>query len=493
MDTRGTNVESCKVIEIPQVIVVKECSNVSSNQNTNGNLSNDKQIDDRILVNPLNLEDASSISSDHDTVSVPDDGVIDIEQCSSMKERIFGFVNCTSVQLFVAISLCFSSFLSLTLVPYHNVILFPYYWYESILPNIFGSVPCCLGLFIVQIQMILEYHEATSRAFILKLFLTWTIFLILSHCLGHILWTAYLGYVSPIPFSLVIDFNFGFVTSCIVIWHLFPENMRCNSIFRSRLKAYFLYILWVTTVPPQITIMYETIKELCSLMGQNLQWITALLLFALKKSSNLVMSKYMGNVAGSETSALAKGMVTIENDVMFKSFVLVLIGSNADAITGYCFLGVSFLLNMKFCFDIVRVHNQEVVDPNHVEDLRNKKKTLLTTLILKEIVELVTAIAYVVAVPVAYYGPNAKIIGNIQNDYWQYNIIDSLSDYLTGLFYSMGLDLLGGLITLLVLWSFCNINGLLLYKENTIEFAFAITFCITREINLVSNFIHYFD
>ena len=109
MNTHGTNEGSCKVIGIPQVIVVKECSDVTAIQNTNDNLSNDKQKDDRILVNPIELENGNRVSIDHDTASAADDGVIDIEQRSSVKEKIFEVINRPSVQLFGAISLCFWS------------------------------------------------------------------------------------------------------------------------------------------------------------------------------------------------------------------------------------------------------------------------------------------------------------------------------------------------------------------------------------------------
>ena len=148
---------------------------------------------------------------------------------------------------------------------------------------------------------------------------------------------------------------------------------------------------------------------------------------------------------------------------------------------------------MKLCFDIIRTHHQEVADPHHVEDLRERKETLLTTLMLTEIVEFLTPLAYVIAVCVAYYGPNANIIGDIRNDYWQYQSIEYLPTFLSRLFCSIVIDLLCGVITLVVFWCSCRINGLRCYKEQFVKLSFVLAFCITREINLVSNYNRHFD
>ena len=51
------------------------------------------------------------------------------------------------------------SFLSIVLVPYHNVISYPYYWYESIFSFITGGVPCLVGSTLIQITTVLQYHQ----------------------------------------------------------------------------------------------------------------------------------------------------------------------------------------------------------------------------------------------------------------------------------------------------------------------------------------------
>ena len=114
------------------------------------------------------------------------------------------------------------------------------------------------------------------------------------------------------------------------------------------------------------------------------------------------------------------------------------------------------------------------------------EQVVLTTLMLNETLDLSITIAYMLSISIAYYGPNAGIIGNVQNDYWQYHTISSFSKYLTGISYSILIDISCGVATLIALKYFCNINGLLFFKDKIGQFAHAFVFCISREINLVS-------
>ena len=171
---------------------------------------------------------------------------------------------------------------------------------------------------------------------------------------------------------------------------------------------------------------------------------------------------------------------------MFKSIILVLIGSNTDVVTGYCFQGISMIMLMKSCYNIIHLHLPKGNETYHIGTSRKRKIELLTALMLNETLEFFTTVAYVLCTTVAYYGPNAGIIGNIQNNYWQYHIIDSFPDFLRTMAYSLLIDVSVGVITLIILWYYCKINGLLFFKDKIGQFAHSLVLCITREINLVS-------
>ena len=510
-NTMELNEEPIKEIGSPEIIFVKEYLNSSKQQTTRNKISRDELMNEGVTLSPLYLEDNVSVRSFQSVPSRQDDPINDDliiddpvikaildqqsmeqEEISSFKAKLSEFINTKSFVFFGAFLVCILSFLSLTLIPYHNVILFPYYWCESISINVLGAIPSCVGVFTVQVKMIFEYQDMTRPVVVIKLFLLLAMNFAFTHSLVHLLWAFSLGYNSPIPFSLFIDFYLVFITSWSAIWYLFPRSIRSNSTCGNRFKAYFFYILWCANVTDLTSIVFEGFKdlnrELCSIIGYDMQWMIAILLFFMKKISNSMMVKYLTKVASSETAGLAKDMVTVENGVMFKSFVLVLIGSKTDAFTGYCFLGISILLNIKFCWDIIKLHNPNVVDAHNIAPSHDRKKVLLTSLMLIETADFLTTVAYGISIPVAYYGPNAGIIGNIQNNYWQYHVIESLPNYLTGIFYTLLIDVSCGVIMLSALRYFCGINGLLFFKDNIGQFALALLFCITREINLVSIF-----
>ena len=300
------------------------------------------------------------------------------------------------------------------------------------------------------------------------------------------MWSFGLGYTAPIPFSLAFDFYATVLAAWVIIWYLFPQDIRSKQSFPGRFRAYVYYMLWITILPLQISIIFESLKEFCNFFNYDAHWMIAFLLFLMKKKSNSIMVNLLAKAASSEKSSLVKSLVAIENGCIFKSFTLVLIGSKTDAIAGYCFLAISVLQNMKFCVDIIHVHKPNASDVNHIKPKRKRKQEVLTTLMINETLDLFTTLAYVASISIAYHGPNSGIIGNVQNNYWQYDVIDSLPDYLTGISYSILVDISCGVVTLIALKYFCNINGLLFFKDKIGQFAYAFVFCISREINLVS-------
>ena len=512
MATGNFNIEPNRVLGTPDIIYLKEYPILQTTIITpikKRNLKKEISKDESASLGPFYLEDTISVRSFQSLPSRVDVFVIDdnAEQRSIESEEISendrrminrlirkasDLIKKESVQVVGVSILCVSSFLSLTLIPYHNVILFPSYWYETIAILELGARPSFSGVIVMHVKMILEYFEITKPSVLFKIYVVAASLGIVIKTCVHLLWSLGLGYNAPIPFSLFIDTFLALFVYFTIGWYFSLTNIRFSQdpTFRNRIKSYVIYCLWCANVPGIVSVVFETFKELnneyCSMIGFDMLWMIAILLFFMKKLNYSVMMRYLKKAALPEIVGLAKGMVTIENGAMFKSFVLVLIGSKTDAVTGYCFLGISVLLNMKYCLAIMKVHTQIIVDVDHIEASRERKQSLITTLMLNETVDFLTTVAYALAISIAYHGPNAGIIGNIKNDYWQYHVIDSLPDLLTGISYSMIVDATCGAITLLMLWSCCRINGLHFFKENIGRFAHSIIFCITREINLVS-------
>ena len=57
---------------------------------------------------------------------------------------------------------------------------------------------------------------------------------------------------------------------------------------------------------------------------------------------------------------------------------------------------------------------------NFTQKSLQKLKKSVQILVLSESLEIVIPLAYLLCFVIAYYGPNADILGNIKNGYWQY-------------------------------------------------------------------------
>ena len=130
MDTN--NVTEDPVIQNPRIIFVKEYKSNSAYHGTNIENCNTKPKDERILVTPLNLEDDISINSFKSSNSLEDNEPIESDRNSEIISKFVGLITPNRIRFVLVVFLCIMSFLSLTLIPYHNVILLPFYWYESI-------------------------------------------------------------------------------------------------------------------------------------------------------------------------------------------------------------------------------------------------------------------------------------------------------------------------------------------------------------------------
>ena len=130
MDSNHLNEDRIMVINHPRIIFVKEYKSDSDNQDTSVSTTSSELQDERILVSPLNLADNISFKSYPNSISISDDEPIVTNQNSLISKKIVEMVDRNSFRLVCVVSLCVLSFLSLTLIPYHNVILCRSYWFR---------------------------------------------------------------------------------------------------------------------------------------------------------------------------------------------------------------------------------------------------------------------------------------------------------------------------------------------------------------------------
>ena len=376
---------------------------------------------------------------------------------------------------------CVCSSLIVTLIPQHNVIEEPKYWYELILISIFGY----WSFFVINITLVcakvLHYQEFKSFDTILDLFVTAAITHVISYSIIYVYWTDFLGLNHPMPFSGNITFHIVAFAIIIRLWYKFPQVVKKNGVFRSRLRAHMLYWIWVLVINIQFSVM----NELFIMIREDLQWILAIVLPLIKELNDCAITALMCKVAKCNIMG-AKSVVKIYLSYNYSLFFVLILGNRATVKTNYCILAINFIYNLYLCFKIVLLHKKVVPDfQQEMVALKTLKKEILTELLLNEIIEILVPVTYICTFTIAYYGPNSKILGNIQNGYWAYQEVESIVTLFTFALQMASIDLLSAVFSSIILWKYCHLNFILEYCKVMKKYWPILTLTAVVNINKV--------
>ena len=88
------------------------------------------------------------------------------------------------------------------------------------------------------------------------------------------------------------------------------------------------------------------------------------------------------------------------------------------------------------------------------------KEELIMKLLPNEFSEFLSPIMFVFSIIVAYYSPNASIIGNMKNNNWQYGKIENISSYVFWVLCVKLIVLFVGFLSITLLSVSCKIDVL---------------------------------
>ena len=87
------------------------------------------------------------------------------------------------------------------------------------------------------------------------------------------------------------------------------------------------------------------------------------------------------------------------------------------------------------------------------------------TQIINESVEFMMPIAYCACYMMAYFGPNAKLMGNVKSDIWHFTSVENINDTLFWNGIMFAIDLGSTMLTMLLLFCYAKINILKMYFQ----------------------------
>ena len=341
----------------------------------------------------------------------------------------------------------------ITMIPTQNVVLYPEYWYEtmiSIIPSHFLTAICV----VVGARMLFDCVEKNMMKMIADISFSLTITWVMSMCLFHFIWTTILGYIEPVPFKCLLPiWTQGAVLLCRV-WHVFPKTKNMDATFHKRKRAFMCSLLWIYVIGYQMLGMNKIFK----ILPLEFQWIAGFTLFFIKEMNDRIYAKILVNTATAENVCEVQVFGKISITLAFSFWTAVFLATTATEATGYVMLGINSVVNLALCSKIMRLKRKTFTCDIDAKINQMQIRNSIMELVANEAIELVVPISFIGAYIIAYYGPNYDIIGSVGCSYWTFNKVEDIAAFLKPILKMAIIDCGSGLISGILLLRFCQIN-----------------------------------
>lgn len=367
-----------------------------------------------------------------------------------------------------------------TLIPCHNVISFPEYWYELPLQGAFslGPIWCCYIIYLCSSYMNIRYIR-TMQNFWRMWFITGatTFFSVL---ISYLIWVYALHYRYPVPLTGYLIILSGLmISSLVTLWNMFPQKWRKNEEFRQRLIRFNYVFLFQQFT----TVEYGIITSVLLAVPINYQWIVAIFMPFVREMNVWIITKLVSKATNGDLPGVR--LVLIQTNSTGHALMLAItIGSIATTTSAAVIIAEDFVINLLICLKIVYIKMYKNEDPETMAELvRN-----IHELVIGEVVNFVVPSCYLLCFLIAYYGPNADIIGDIKNGYWQYSAVGDVVRSISRLCAFWLIDASSLFICMIILWKFCKLNLFKVYAALQIEFGKGFCIATMASVNGVEKF-----
>ena len=343
----------------------------------------------------------------------------------------------------------------LTLIPRHNSIQDPSYWYETTIV----AAPAWFirtAMIVVDFMVLFENDSViTTRIFFksyLANFLTWLV----GYFTIYMIWTMILEYNYPMPmFDLILYFPTR-IASFISLPLMLPSDFSLEKESNKKLKKFMWFQSgWILSLVIKV-ILATTFHKL---KDTDAQCVMALLIPFSKKFVGFLLTKLMSRIDGGDNERANINLATHVN-LSYGLFIATTLVSGRPA-TIVCMVAVDALMQLIMTHQIVKLHKKVAVDENGA--FKMKKRKAILKLVLAELCEGLVPLAYALSFAMAYYGPNAELLGNVRARQWTYRIKDITWTFkvMIGLF---SIDIVCLVLNASIIWIYCNMN---LFKETS--------------------------
>ena len=336
-----------------------------------------------------------------------------------------------------------------SLIPRHNSILDPEYWFEI-------NIPVGMGLFLMTAVLILECIILTenkslvSTRLFLKLYFSLFGSWITLYCLSYMSWSGILKRNHPMPFIGLISYFPTKILSICSFLLLSPPGHVTEKRFKENQKNFLFYeFLWIAIIllNESLSVIYTKLEH------TDFQCTIAILIQLFKRLAKVALSKIMNKMVGTENER-ANVLLGVSINITYGLFVATRL-AGARISTVISLVIVDLFMQLMITHKIANLHTKVNVWNEMIE---NEKRKEILKLILAEMCEGLVPLVYALCFAMSYYGPNSHLIGNVGIRIWGYKAVDDATRTFLVLFGMFGFDLVSLLINAMLIWSNCKIN-----------------------------------
>ena len=150
-------------------------------------------------------------------------------------------------------------------------------------------------------------------------------------------------------------------------------------------------------------------------------------------------------------------LLAVTNNSVYASFIAIRLVS-AELTTAFCIMTIDFVLHAKVTYQIIRELSK--VGEAKLRNGCKETRKLITKLAVAETIEGIIPIIYGSCIAMAYFGPNAHLLGNIRNSYWGYQEIEDVTSVAKMMLILFTVDSLSVLANALCLWKIAHFRML---------------------------------
>ena len=343
----------------------------------------------------------------------------------------------------------------MVLVPRHNSIIYPSYWFEFPLIQCYTSIIATINI-MTSIYLFTNQKTLLDIAIFLKFYFGTVIINIANPIMAYFLWVIIAGKNHPIPFLGLIAFFASIPATLTGIFLAIPSHLLKDIDFNRKLKTYLKYAVYWYFIHFQKDVLSIIFKKLPS----NFQFVIAFIIPLLREGNKRFLSKLVRTMAGKEDER-ANVWMSISLNIHYALFITIKL-AGAENITVFSIMIIDFIFHLIYTYRIIRTDKNSIRNgPNKDEceyERRKDKKQRILKLLLAETIEGIVPLGYATGFIMAYYGPNSMLYGNVGSGIWAYEVVEDIGRLLKVVFGMFGIDVLSVLLNGICLYKYGNVN-----------------------------------